>query len=139
MRTFNTLDKKTYLFQGELDNYIRYGTNNKHSPNYNKYVYLIKIKRFHNDNVYVYSYIRYNTLFTNTIIVYFYHRFGALNLLREELKHCMVIIEDSVYKNLYNNNLGGLSLNDNNLLKRIKDINIDVKPVLIYKIYHYML
>lgn len=139
MNTFNTLDKKTYLFQGELDNYFRTGIMDKNSPNYNKHIYLVKIKRFDKDKMYVYSYIKYNILFAKPIVVYFSHRFKTLNLLREELKHCLVLIDDSVYKNNYNNGLGGLSLNDHDLLKRLKDINIDIKPILIYRIYHLML
>lgn len=96
IKTFNILDEQRYLFEGDLDKYIRTGVIDKESPFYNKYIYLVKLKKFKKDNVFVYSYMQYNVLFSQTILYYFMNRHKNRNLLREELKQCLVIIDETI-------------------------------------------
>ena len=137
MKTFNTLDQDYYLFHGQLDRYIRKGIIDKNDPHYNKYIYLVKLKRFDNDDMYVYSYITYNAIFSKTILLYFLHRYQARNLIREELKECLILIDESISKKVFE--LDGIYLSDENALHNIHNIKVSEKIDSVLYLYTWLL
>ena len=135
-KTFNILNEQKYLFKGDLDSFIREGAIDKNSPFYGNYLYLIKLKKFRKDNVFVYSYMQYNILFSETILYYFMNRYVAMNLLREELKQYLIVIDESI-ANKYTK-LQGIYLSDNEVIREIKEKNPDRQDQ-IFDIYNLLL
>jgi len=114
-KTFNIFSEDCLLISPELEEGLltaklsNIDFNSKHP----KGVYVVKFIKLKSNNTIFYNYIYYNELFTSTLLAYFFRRYHANNLLNEDIKNCLVFIDN----NLCNNNeylkpLEGIELNN---------------------------
>lgn len=98
---FNVLSPDLNLISPELENSLiasksyNIDFNTKHP----KGVYVVKFRKLKSNNTIFYNYIYYNELFVNSLLFYFLTRYHANNLLQEDIKDCLVLVDSKLCDN----------------------------------------
>ena len=127
MRSYNYLSEDLCLLSSELQECLVTGN----LPNDNsKYVYLVKFKKFKNVNKIIYSYMKYNVLFSKSLLFYLYSRNKSVNLLQQELIPYMVLVDNNIHAVL--KEYVGISFNEPYVLESLEEIDNSVTQLSIF-------